>query len=425
MNRSLVVFLLLSGHLVLGQNKSVLLMNGFAHLGNGKVIENSVIGIKDGKIVLVADARMVKLRGSAFDTVIHIEGKQVYPGIIAPNTTIGLSEIESVRGSNDFAEVGLMNPNVRSQVAYNTDSKIIPTIRCNGVLIAQVCPRQGMLSGTSSIFEMDGWNWEDALIKGDDGIQLNFPHLPIEKMPVDPLLPARKTMYTRQLQELKKFFLDAKAYHESGSHQEKNIRFEAMKGVFDGSQRLYIHVDYAKDILEALAFIKENGIQYPVIVGAKDSWLVTGILKESNVPVMLGRVHELPMRPDDDIDMPYKLPFLLQKAGILFCLQNAGDMEVMNSRNLPFLAGTAEAYGLTKEEALMSITLNAARILGIDKILGSIENGKDATLFISDGDALDMRSNCVEMIFIKGKRINLDNEQKELYQTYKRKYGLK
>jgi len=400
-------------------------MNGFAHLGNGKVIENSLIGFRDGKLVVVADARTIRIKPDQFDTVINIQGKQVYPGIIAPNSTLGLTEVESVRSTNDFAEVGQFNPNVRSETAYNTDSKIIPTVRSNGVLIAQVCPRKGVLPGTSSVFCLDGWNWEDALLKPDDGIHLNFPHLPIEKMRADPLIPDRKVLYDKQVEELKKFFLDAKAYNETGAHEEMNIRFEAMKGVFNGTKKLYIHVDYSKDIIEAVSFIRQFSVKKPVITGAKDAWLVTGLLKENDIPVILGRVHDLPMRSDDEMDMPYKLPFILQKAGILFCLQNEGDMETTNTRNLPFQAGTARAYGLESEQALMTITLNSAKILGIDEQVGSLEPGKDATLFISEGDALDMKSNQVDFIFIRGQKVSVSNEQSQLYETYKKKYGLK
>ena len=153
--------------------------------------------------------------------------------------------------------------------------------------------------------------------------------------------------------------------------------------------------------------------------------MITDFLKENNIAVIVSRVHDLPDRPEDDIDLPYKLPYLLQKAGVLFCLNNAGDMEVMGTRNLPFMAGTAAAYGLTKEQALKAITLSTAKILGIDNTTGSIEVGKDATLFISTGDALDMKTNTVEQVFIKGKAVDLNNSQKELYEKYKLKYGLK
>ncbi len=426
MIRKLFIFylLLLYGGLAEAQNKSVLLMNGTAHLGNGTVIENSVIGIKDGMIVLVADAQTIRLKSLAFDTIIQIAGRQVYPGLIAPNSTLGLTEIEAVRAMNDFAEVGFIIPNVRTLIAYNTDSKLIPTLRFNGVLIAQATPRYGMLSGTSSIFELDGWNWEDALLKADDGVHLNFPEFPVERAPGDTSLHERKINYDKQKLELKKFFLDAKAYNEEEKHEEKNIRFEAMRGVFDGTKKLFIHVDYAKDINLAVNFIQEQAVKNPVLVGAEDAWRLTSLLKENNIPLMLGRVHSLPLRADEDIDMPFRLPSVLQKAGILFCLQNEGDMATMNARNLPFLAGSAAAYGLTKEEALQAITLNAAKILGIDKKVGSLEEGKEATLFVSSGDALDMKTNNMEWVFIRGKKIDRDNEQRALYMKYKSKYKL-
>ncbi|MDQ3047342.1 MAG: amidohydrolase family protein, partial [Bacteroidota bacterium] len=190
-------------------------------------------------------------------------------------------------------------------------------------------------------------------------------------------------------------------------------------------QTLYIHANNAKEIIESVNFAKNNGITNVCIVGGKDSWMVTDLLKANNVSVMVARVHDLPDRPEDDIDLPYKLPYLLEKAGILYCLNNEGDMEAMNTRNLPFLAGTAAAYGLTKEQALKAVTLNAAKILGIDKTTGSLEKGKDANLFISTGDALDMRGNNVEAAFVKGKTIDLNNDQKALYEKYKTKYGIK
>lgn len=424
-----MVVALLCFTMAYGQSKRVLLLNGVAHIGNGKVIENSAIGIKDGKISFVADARVIKINPREFDTIIQLSGKQVYPGIIAPNTTTGLTEMEAVRATNDYAEIGLINPNVRSETSYNTESKIISTLRTNGILIAQACPRGGMISGTSSVFNLYGWNWEDALLKGDDGVELNFPGWPIEQLPVsDPPAPVvdRRQLYEKEVQELRKFFADARAYAELDHPQEKNLRFEAMRGVFSGSERLYIHADYAKDIIAALGFVKEFQIKSAVLVGAKDAWLLTGMIKESGIPVMLGRVHELPMREDDDKEMPFKLPGILQKAGILFCLQNQGEMEVMNARNLPFQAGTAAAYGLTKEEALMAITGNSAKILGIADRVGTLEPGKDATLFVSGGDALDMRTNKIELVFIQGRMMgaNADNEQRVLYEKYMKKYHL-
>jgi hypothetical protein len=404
-------------------------MNGTAHIGNDSIIQNSLIGLKDGKIVLVADATKAKLDKSAYDEVIDAGGKHIYPGFIAPNSTLGLTEIESVRATNDFRETGTTLPNVRSLIAYNTDSKIIPTVRSNGVLLAQITPRGGLVSGTSSIVTLDGWNWEDAAYKTDDGIHINWPTIQSRKyLDEDNIYPGpfeKNKDYVKQTDLLKKLFADAKAYTESADKVEANLRFEAMKGIFSGTQTLFIHSNTVKEMVEAINFAKQNKISKVAIVGGKESWMITDLLKQNEIAVIISRLHDLPTYQEDDIDLPYKLPYLLQKGGVLYCLNNEGDMEAMNTRNLPFLAGTAAAYGLTKEQALRSITLNTAKILGIDKTTGSIESGKDATLFISIGDALDMRSNNVERAFIKGRDIDLNNDQKVLYEKYKTKYGIK
>jgi imidazolonepropionase-like amidohydrolase len=404
-------------------------MNGIAHIGNDSVIQNSLIGIKDGKIVLVADATTAKMDKSAYDEIIDASGKHIYPGFIAPNSTLGLTEIESVRATNDFREVGSTLPNIRTLIAYNTDSKIIPTVRTNGILLAQITPRGGFVSGTSSIVMLNGWNWEDAAYKIDDGIHINWPRMQSRKfLDEDNIYPGpyeKNKDYDKQTNNLKKLFLDAKGYNETETKEEKNLRFESMKGLFDGTQTLFIHVNNVKEIIEAVNFAKANEIKKVAIVGGKDSWMVTDLLKENNISVIVNRLHDLPDHPEDDVDLPYKLPYLLQKAGILFCLNNEGDMEAMGTRNLPFMAGTAAAYGLTKEQALRSITLNTAKILGIDKTTGSLEIGKDANLFISTGDALDMRTNNIEIAFLKGISIDLNNSQKELYEKYKKKYGIK
>ena len=404
-------------------------MNGIAHLGNGQVIENSAIGFKDGKIILVADATTIRIAAGTYDTTINIAGKHVYPGFIAPNSTLGLNEIDAVRATRDYSETGGYNPHIRSIIAFNSDSKIPPTVRTNGVLLAQVTPRSGTISGSSSIVELDGWNWEDMALKMDDGIHLNWPRMFKREFDknedFNELPPMKKSEdYEKQKNELKKFFADSKAYAETAP-QEKNLRMEAMNGVFAGSKTLFVHVNYVKEIEDAVHFFKDAGVKKMVVVGGTDSWMITDLLKENNISVMVNRVHDLPNRTDDDIDLPYKLPYLLQKAGILFCLENSGDMEAIQTRNIPFLAGTAVAYGLTKEEAVAAVTLNAAKILGIDNRVGSLEQGKDATLFISSGDAIDMKSNKVELAFIRGKKLDLSNNQQALNEKYLKKYGVK
>ncbi|MCB0402928.1 MAG: amidohydrolase family protein [Flavobacteriales bacterium] len=396
--------------------QKIMLLNGIAHIGNGEVIKNAAISIIDGKIGLVANAAVIKINFNDFDTVINLREKHIYPGIIAPNSTLGLTEIDAVRATNDYSETGEFKPHVRSLIAYNTESKITTTVRSNGVLMAQVTPRSGDISGTSSVVQLDAWNWEDAVIREDDGIHLNWTRM------YNRWKREKNKNYDQELVKLNNFFADALAYSKVKDHEEKNLRFEAMRGLFNGTKTLFIHADFVKEITEAINFSKKYNVEKLVIVGGYDSWMVTDMLKENNVAVMLGRVHDLPQREEDDVYLPYKLPHMLFDAEVLFCLQNAGDMEAMGTRNLPFYAGTAAAYGLDKEEALKLITLNTAKILGIDKTCGSLEPGKDATLFISTGDALDMRTNDVIAAFIQGRRIDLDNHQKKLYRKYSGKY---
>jgi hypothetical protein len=337
-----------------------------------------------------------------------------------------LQEAEAVRQTSDYAEVGEYNPHIRSLIAYNAESKILETVKANGVLYTQSTPRYGTVSGTSSILATDGWNWEDAVIKADDGIHINFPRT-IQKQGwwAEPLPSEKNNKYTEQVNELSTFFENALAYYNTPNISEKNLRFEAMKGVFNGSKNLYIHADYVKDILGAINFAKKFNIKKMVVVGGKDCYKITKVLKENNIAVMLNRLHDLPDLPEAEIDLLYKLPYLLQKDSVLFCLQNQGDMEAMNARNIAFLAGTAAAYGLTKEQALQSITLSSAKILGVDHLIGSLETGKLASMVVSEGDILDMKSNKIILAFINGRSLNLNNFQNDLNKKYSNKLGIK
>lgn len=407
------------------QTKSILLMNGICHVGNGTLIENSAVGFKDGVITLVADATVIRIDKSAWDTTINCAGKHIYPGLIAPNSTLGLTEIEAVRATSDFYEVGYMNPHVRTQTAYNTDSRITPTVRTNGVLIAQVTPRGGRISGTSSVMNLDGWNWEDATLKADDGVHINWPMYYSRSWSENGPTPYEKSkQYAERRADLEKFFAEARAYCMTPKPAEKNLRFEAMRGIFNGTQNLYIHADAVKDISEAVTFSKKFNITKMIIVGGSDSYKCTELLKQNNISVMLSRVHTLPGSDEDDVNQSYKTAKMLQDAGILFCFENSGDMEAAHARNIPFLAGTAVAWGLNKEAAISAMTRNAAQMLGISDRVGTIEEKKDATLIVSEGDIMDMKTNNVTWAFIQGKKLQLTNEQQELYQRYEEKYGL-
>ena len=239
-------------------------------------------------------------------------------------------------------------------------------------------------------------------------------------LPVDRTDPTKQAL--EKVDEIKTFFRQAKAYFEEASHKETNLKFEAAKGLFGKKQKLFVHADQVKQMLIAIDFAKEFGFDV-VIVGGSESFLIADLLKQNNIAVILQQMHELPATEDDDFDQPYKTPGQLQKAGVLFAINDSH--EESRFRNLMFNAGTAAAYGLTKEEALQSITLNAAKILGINDRTGSLETGKDANIVISDGDILDMRSSIITKAFIQGREVSLDNKQTQLYERYKYKYGLK
>jgi len=407
------------------QTKSVLILNATAHLGNGSVIQNSAVGFKDGKLTLVADATTVRLAADAYDTTIDANGKHIYPGFIVANATLGLVEIDAVKSSDDQEEIGTFNPNVRSIIAYNSESKVVETVRPNGILMAQITPRGGRISGTSSVVQLDAWSWKDAIIKENDGIHLDFPsNFRRSGSWFEPGVIEANKDYPKQVEEIAAFWSNAKAYNQAAS-KERNIVFEATKGLFDGTQTLYIHADEEKQIVDAIQLAASNQIRKIVVVGGFEAYKAADVLQKYNVGVFLRRVHDMPTSDDEDVNLPYKMAKILTDKGIVVGLENSGDHERMSVRNLPFLAGTCAAYGLDREKALQLITSNTAKLLGIDATCGTLETGKDATLFISEGDALDMRTNKLTTAFIQGRKINLETFQTKLNDKFKAKFNQK
>ncbi|MFN0215964.1 MAG: amidohydrolase family protein [Saprospiraceae bacterium] len=401
------------------QSGAILIMGATAHLGNGSVIANSAVGFEAGKLTLVADATTIRIDRSKYATVYDATGKHVYPGFIAPLTNLGLVEIEAARATADYADIGQYNPNLRALAAYNADSEVIPTVRSNGVLIAQVAPRGGTISGSSSVVQLDAWNWEDAAYYPDEGIHLEWPQMRIFGgfETGNPGIK-KNEQYDKDVLALRRFFDEASSYAQQPAPEVKNFKFEAMRGLFEQKTTLYIHCDNLKTIQEAVLFAENYSLK-KVLAGANDAWLIPDFLKAHQVPILLGKTQSLPSREDEDVDQTFKTAALLQEKGVLFAFSNDGFWQ---QRNLSFQAGQAVGYGLPKEAAISALTLNTAKILGIDKTCGSLETGKDATLFISEGDALDMRTCKVTAAFIQGRTINLDNRHKQLYQRFEKKY---
>ncbi len=401
------------------QSQPILITGATAHLGNGEVIENSVIGFETGKLTIVGKAD-AQIDNSKNWKKINATGKHIYPGLIAPNSQIGLIEIGAVRATRDADEVGSINPNLRSIIAYNTDSKVTPTVRSNGILLAQVVPTGGSISGTSSVVELDAWNWEDAAYKLDDGVHLNWPRMMRwtgwrEGNP----RRIKNKKYQEEVGEVKQFLAEARAYCQQSSVDDTNLKLAAMCGLFNQTSKLFIHVDDAEGITTVIPLKKEYGIDI-VIVGGRDSYRSAELLATHKIPVILSQTQSLPYHHDDDIDQPFKTPKMLHDAGVLFAIGGEGYWQ---QRNLPFQAGQAVGFGLPMEVAIQAMTQNPATILGIDKTVGTLEKGKDATLIISTGDVMDMRTSNIEQAFIRGKDISLDNKQKALYRKFREKYN--
>ncbi|HNE93145.1 MAG TPA: amidohydrolase family protein, partial [Chitinophagaceae bacterium] len=406
------------------QTETIALTNATIHIGNGDIIENGMIVFSKGKIIDIRPTAPI-----ADIKVIDCKGKHIYPGLITPHTDLGLNEINSTRAMLDVRELGEINANIRSIIAYNSDSKVIGTLRSNGILFANIVPQGGIISGSSSVVQLDAWNWEDAAYKTDGGIHFRVPNLtPRRAFWFMPAVSNTNTAYER-IENVRKFFNEAKAYYAIAKPENTNLKFEAVKGLFTEidaypntnwkgvkkalrpQQNFFIHAETVKEIQIGVELAKEFQFK-ATIIGGTDSWMIADYLKENNVAVILNQMHSLPVIQDDDIDQPYKTPYLLQKAGVLFAI---GDVDAnTKGRNLLFNAGTSAAYGLTKEQALQAITLNAAKILGIEDKTGSLEKGKDANIVVSEGDILDMKSSNVVYAFIQGREVSLDNKQKQL-----------
>ncbi|NNM23225.1 MAG: amidohydrolase family protein [Flavobacteriaceae bacterium] len=400
------------------QTEAITIKGATAHIGNGTVIENSVLVFEAGKITAIGGPNT-----SSKGKIYNAEGKHVYPGFIAPAKSLGLIEVNAVRASNDQDELGDFIPHVRSIIAYNAESKVVESMRPNGVLLAQSTPQGGTISGTSTIVQLDAWNWEDAIVKEDDGIHLRWPNsfrrgrwwLGEERG----YKPNKD--YQKELDEIKMYFKNAEAYGKKPS-ASRNEGFEAMQGLFNGSKKLYLYARGEKEIIDAVTNLKQLGVNGLVLVGGYEAYKIIPFLKQHNIPVLVQRTHASPARDDDDYDLPYKLPKLLADGGLLVGIQNSGTSN-FQTRNLPFYAGQVVAQGMAKEEALKLISSNTAKILGIDADYGTLEIGKSATLFVSDGDALDMRTNQLIHAFIDGRELSLETHQTKLWKRYMGKYS--
>lgn len=394
------------------QAKPILIRDATVHVGNGTVIENGDILFDDGRIVDVG----AEVPAPANAMIVDGSGKHVYPGLIALNSQLGLTEIGAVRSTNDQRETGRLNPNARALIAFNTDSQVIPTVRSRGVLLAQTTPVGGMVSGRSSMVHLDAWNFEDAVVGEDDGVHINWPRRSSWSWRTRQV--SENENYPEQVAGLENFMKEAAAYCGTDRQGDRLLKLEAMCDAVSGTKNVYLHMDGPREMMHAVQLVKKMGGK-PVIVGGYDAHLIADFLKREGVAVILGSTQALPNSQDDGIDEPFTRPAQLAAACVEFALSHGGYWE---QRNLPFIGGQAVGFGLDYETAITALTLTPARITGIDKMYGSLEDGKSATLIVVEGDVLDMRTSRIRHAFIDGREVNLDNKQAELYRKFSEKY---
>lgn len=405
------------------QDHPIALVGGTVHPITGADIPNGTILFEKGKITAIGSDIALPSGTEKIDAT----GKHIYPGIINANSTLGLTEIEAVRATNDYAEVGDINPNVRSEIAVNPESELIPTVRANGVLVANVMPQGGLISGRSSAIMMDGWTQEDVVLKAPIGLVVNWPWMRISRSPwVGKSEEEQKKERDKRLKLLRDAFDDARAYMVAKNaetskgipYHATDVRWEAMIPVLERKIPVLVNANEMEQIEAAVQWAKDENVRL-VIVSGRDSWRVAELLKSNNVSVIVGPTLDVPSRNWEPYDAAFTVALKLFNAGVQFAV--SGEGEAMGERNTPYHAAMAAAYGLPKDEALKAVTINAAKILGIDSEVGSLEAGKDATLIVTSGDPLEIESN-VQMEFIQGKKIDLRSRHTILYDKYREKY---
>jgi imidazolonepropionase-like amidohydrolase len=396
------------------------------HCVSGPDIENGLVLVENGRIAKVGPQSAVTFPADTPE--IDGRGLHLYPGFINANSVLGLVEISSVRGTVDMAEVGDLNPSVRAETAINPSSELIPVTRANGVLLALVAARGGLISGTSALIALDGWTWEEMTVRSPVALHVQWPSMHIDrarsatKEKKEEEQIAERTARIRALQDAfaagASYARAEKARMEGGAPpQDADVVWAAMQPVVERRIPVVVEADDLTQIRAALDWASEEQLDL-VIAGGNDAWQVADELAARQVPVIVGPVNRLPARRYEFYDTPFTLPSRLAAAGVKVLFStDPGGSGAANARNLPYEVGKAVAFGLSRETAIRSLTLTAAEVFGAGDRLGSIDPGKDATFFLVDGDPLEMESD-VRRAWISGREIDLMNRHRRLYETY-------
>lgn len=407
------------------QGEPIVIRNAHVHPISGSPIERGFVLFVDGKIRQVGrEGEPMRLPERVVPREIDAQGKRVYPGLISGVTTLGLSEISSVRATQDASELGDITPEVRAAVAVNPDSTHHPVTRTNGVLIAGVTPSGGVIPGRASVIQLDGWTWEDMAVLDDAGLVIAWPNVrPIRSRWIERSDEEQLKQIRERLDLIETAFTDAEAYfaaRQADPSTPRSVRWDAFGPSLRKEKPVFIQAQELEQMLSAVTWASKRGLKI-VLVGGRDAPLAAEYLKKHDVAVMVTGTHRMPRRSDADYNEAFRLPAELEAAGVKWALSTGGLTGFGNDRNLPYHAAMAVAHGLCAEAAMRSITLSVAEVLGVSDRLGSLDEGKDATLFIADGDPLEVATK-VEAAFIQGREIDLSNKQTMLAEKYREKY---
>lgn len=406
------------------QSAPVAIVNAAIHPVSREPIDRGWILFEHGRITSLGAGDAPALPQGT--QVIDAKGqRRVYPGLVSPYTQLGLTEIQAVPQSIDTTEADQIAPEVVAATAVNPDSTLIPVTRSNGILTAAVFPTGGLVSGQASVIRLDGWTTADMTIRRSIGLSLNWPNMRtftawwMNESEEDQL----KTI-KRSTDAIDRVFETAKAYAAAKSvdpASPTDLRWEAMRPLFaEGKEqaRLFIRANTVDQIIAVAAFAKKHALRV-VLIGGREAPLCASIVKDAGMPVILLGTHNLPRRDDEAFDEPFTLPLRLHQAGITFAISHNDD--TAHERNLPYQAAMAVAYGLPRDVALRSVTIDAAAIAGVDDQVGSLDPGKAATLIITNGDPLEVVTK-IDAAFIDGRRIDLSNKQTKLAEKYRERY---
>jgi len=404
-----------------GKKPAVAIRNATIYPVTSAPIANGTIVFDKGVITAVGANATIPAGAMIIDGT----GLSVYPGLIDAGSQVGLQEMSSVAGTVDVAELGDINPNARAEVALNPHSNVIPVTRVNGITTAVVEPEGGMISGSSALVQLAGWTPAEMTLKAPLAMHIHFPRIRtgggFDEQPQDEEAEkeARKT-YTKNVDKLRDTFRDAQAYAKAAAAKsrrfDRDVMLEALVPVVEGRVPVVMHANLERDIRAALKFADEFKLKV-ILADGEDVARVIPDLKSRNIPVILGPILALPTHEDDPYDLLFTNAKALLDAGVPFAIQSA---DAHNARNLPYHAAACAAFGLPKDAALKSITINPAQIFGVADRVGSLEVGKLANVIVTDGDPLEIVTH-VKRLFIGGEDIPLDSYQTLLYDKFSKR----